>query len=136
MTTATNVMALETDHVLQVYRRGSVARARARCRLFDAEGRSYLDLVSGGVAALGHVHPRRPRRSPTGADAAPHVQPDHPLQGEAASRLAELSGAARLLCNSGTEAVEARLSSRDGSGTHTGSRRTGFVAFEHSPVER
>jgi acetylornithine/succinyldiaminopimelate/putrescine aminotransferase len=63
MTTATNVMALETDHVLQVYRRGPVVFERGRgCRLFDADGRSYLDLVSGvGVAALGHAHPRLPR---------------------------------------------------------------------------
>ncbi len=60
MTTATDVIAIEKDHLLQVYRRGSVVFERGcGCRLFDAEGRSYLDLISGvGVAALGHAHPR------------------------------------------------------------------------------
>ena len=40
MTTATtNVMALETEHVLQVYKRNPVVFERGRgCRLFDADG--------------------------------------------------------------------------------------------------
>src|SRR4026207_2439746 len=60
MTTVTDVIAVEKEHLLQVYRRGSVVFERGRgCRLFDANGRSYLDLISGvGVAALGHAHPR------------------------------------------------------------------------------
>ena len=60
MTTVTDVIAIEKDHLLQVYRRGSVVFDRGRgCRLFDTNGRSYLDLISGvGVAALGHAHPR------------------------------------------------------------------------------
>ena len=54
MTIANNVMALETDHLLQVYRRGQVVFERGKgCRLFDAEGRGYLDLISGvGVASV------------------------------------------------------------------------------------
>ena len=37
MTTATDVIAVETDHLLQVYRRGRVVFERGRgCRLFDA----------------------------------------------------------------------------------------------------
>ena len=61
MTTATgNVVALETEHVLQVYNRNPVVFERGRgCRLFDGSGRGYLDLISGvGVAALGHANPR------------------------------------------------------------------------------
>ena len=58
MTTAiSNVMALETEHVLQVYKRNPVVFERGRgCYLYDNEGRGYLDLISGvGVAALGHA---------------------------------------------------------------------------------
>jgi len=56
-TTATSdIQAREARHVLQTYRRFPVAFVRGEgVRLFDAEGRSYLDLLSGiGVAALGN----------------------------------------------------------------------------------
>jgi predicted acetylornithine/succinylornithine family transaminase len=138
MTTATNVMALETDHVLQVYRRGPVVFERGRgCRLFDADGQSYLDLVSGvGVAALGHAHPRLAAAIAEQAQTLLHTSNlyFHPLQGEVASRLAELSGLSRaFFCNSGTEAVEACLKfSRRFWHSQGDVRRTGFVAFNHS----
>ena len=78
MTTVTDVIAVEKEHVLQVYRRGSVVFDRGRgCRLFDTNGRSYLDLISGvGVASLGHAHPatgRRDRRP--GAASGAYVEP-------------------------------------------------------------
>jgi acetylornithine/N-succinyldiaminopimelate aminotransferase len=137
MTTATNVMALETDHVLQVYRRGPVVFERGRgCRLFDSDGRSYLDFVSGvGVASLGHGHPRLAAAIADQASTLLHTSNlfYHPLQGEVAARLAALSGLPRaFFCNSGTEAVEACLKfARRYWHTH-GRRRTGFVAFEHA----
>jgi acetylornithine/N-succinyldiaminopimelate aminotransferase len=139
MTTATNnVMALETDHVLQVYRRGPVVFERGRgCYLFDANGRSYLDLISGvGVAALGHAHPRLAAAIADQASTLLHTSNlyFHPLQGEVASRLAEISGLPRaFFCNSGTEAVEACLKfARRYWHAQNEARRTGFVAFEHS----
>ena len=60
ISTAADVMSVEAGHVLQVYRRGPVVFESGRgCRLFDAAGRSYLDLISGvGVASLGHANPR------------------------------------------------------------------------------
>ena len=56
-TTVEDVQALEARHVLQTYRRQPVTFVRGEgVRLFDAEGRAYLDLLSGiGVTALGHV---------------------------------------------------------------------------------
>src|SRR5687767_242099 len=59
-TVSSSVMSVETEHVLQIYKRNPVVFERGRgCYLFDAAGRGYLDLVSGiGVAALGHAHPR------------------------------------------------------------------------------
>jgi predicted acetylornithine/succinylornithine family transaminase len=129
-------MAVEAEHLLQVYRRGRVVIERGRgCRLFDADGRSYLDLISGvGVAALGHAHPRLAAAIADQASTLLHTSNlfFHPLQGEVASRLAALSGLPRaFFCNSGTEAVEACLKFARRYWHAQGTRRAGFVAFEH-----
>jgi predicted acetylornithine/succinylornithine family transaminase len=135
-TVATNVMAVEAEHLLQVYRRGRVVIERGRgCRLFDSDGRSYLDLISGvGVAALGHAHPRLAAAIADQASTLLHTSNlfFHPLQGEVASRLAVLSGLPRaFFCNSGTEAVEACLKFARRYWHAQGTKRAGFVAFEH-----
>ena len=82
-------------------------------RLYDAEGREYLDLLSGiGVASLGHAHPGLARAIAEQAQTLLHTSNlfFHPLQGQLAERLATLSGLPRaFFCNSGTEAVEACL---------------------------
>ena len=139
MTTATDVIAVEADHLLQVYRRSRVVFERGRgCRLFDAEGRPYLDLLSGiGVASLGHANPRLADALATQARELLHTSNlyFHPLQGELASRLATLSGMPRsFFCNSGTEAMEACLKfARKFWHAQEGTpRRTEFVALEHS----
>ena len=97
-----DVLAREARHVLQTYRRQPVTFVRGEgVRLYDAEGREYLDLLSGiGVAALGHAHPRagaRDRR--TGADAHPHVEPVLPSAAGAAGGTAgePVRAAARVL---------------------------------------
>jgi acetylornithine/N-succinyldiaminopimelate aminotransferase len=139
MTTATsNVMALETEHVLQVYKRNPVVFERGRgCHLFDADGRSYLDVISGiGVSALGHGHPRLAAAIADQAATLLHTSNlyFHPLQGELATRLSDMSGLPRVFfCNSGTEAIEACLKfARRYWYAQKDSRRSGFVAFEHS----
>ena len=136
MTTGITAMALETEHVLQVYRRGAVVFERGRgCRLFDSDGRGYLDFISGiGVSALGHAHPRLAAAIADQASTLLHTSNlyYHPLQGELAARLASLSGLPRaFFCNSGTEAVEACLKFARRYWHATGRRRTGFVALEH-----
>jgi predicted acetylornithine/succinylornithine family transaminase len=137
MTIATNVMAREADHVLQVYRRGPVVFERGRgCRLFDAEGRGYLDLVSGvGVASLGHAHPRLAAAIAQQASTLLHTSNlfFHPLQGEVAARLAALSGLPRaFFTNSGTEAMEACLKFARRFWHAQKAPRSAFVAFEHA----
>src|SRR4029079_18459480 len=137
MTTVTDFIAVEKDHLLQVYRRGSVVFDRGRgCRLFDTNGRSYLDLISGvRVAALGHAHPRLAQAI---ADQAQRLVPTsnlffYPLQGELAARLSSLSGLPRaFFCNSGAEAVEAALKFSRRYWFAQGKPRSGFVAFERS----
>jgi predicted acetylornithine/succinylornithine family transaminase len=137
MNTATNVMAVESEHLLQVYRRSPVVFERGRgCRLFDADGRGYLDLIAGvGVASLGHAHPRLAAALAEQASTLLHTSNlfFHPLQGEVASKLAALSGLPRaFFCNSGTEAVEACLKFARRYWHAQGAPRTGFVALEHS----
>jgi predicted acetylornithine/succinylornithine family transaminase len=138
MTIATDVIAVETEHLLQVYRRSQVVFTRGRgCRLYDAQGRGYLDLTSGvGVASLGHAHPRLASELAAQATELLHTSNlyFHPLQGEVASRLASLSGLPRaFFCNSGTEAVEACLKfARRFWYSQGAASRTGFVALEHS----
>ena len=138
MTTATDVMSVEAGNVLQIYKRNPVVFERGRgCRLFDAAGRSYLDLLSGiGVASLGHAHPRVAAALAAQANELLHTSNlfFHPLQGEVATRLATLSGLPRaFFCNSGSEAIEAALKFARKFWRAQGEEgRTRFVALEHS----
>lgn len=137
-TTAPDIIGLEAAHVLQVYRRSPVVFERGMgCRLFDGDGRSYLDLTSGvGVASLGHAHPKLAAALAAQATALVHTSNlfYHPLQGAVAARLAALSGLPRtFFCNSGTEAVEASLKfARRYWRAEGEASRTGLVALEHA----
>ena len=103
MTTMTDdIQALEARHVLQTYRRQPVTFVRGEgVRLFDADGREYLDLLSGiGVASLGHAHPGLARAIAEQAQTLLHTSNlfFHPLQGQLAERLAQpVRAAARVL---------------------------------------
>jgi acetylornithine aminotransferase/acetylornithine/N-succinyldiaminopimelate aminotransferase len=126
----------ESRHVLQTYKRQPVVFVRGRgSRLYDPEGREYLDLVSGiGVASLGHAHPGLAAVVAEQAATLLHTSNlyFHPFQAEAAGRLAALSGLERtFFCNSGTEANEACLKfARRYWFTQGAAGRTGFVAIE------
>ena len=130
------IQAKESKHVLHTYRRQPVAFVRGQGpRLWDVEGREYLDLVSGiGVASLGHAHPGLAAAVADQAATLLHTSNlyYHPFQAEAAGRLATLSGLARtFFCNSGTEANEACLKfARRYWYTQGVTGRTGFVAIE------
>ncbi len=137
-TVASNVVALESEHVLQVYKRNPVVFERGRgCHLYDGEGRGYLDLISGvGVCALGHANPRLAAAIAEQATTLIHTSNlyFHPLQGELATRLSDLSGLPRaFFCNSGAEAVEACLKfARRYWYSQKDTKRSGIVAFEQS----
>jgi predicted acetylornithine/succinylornithine family transaminase len=126
----------ESRHVLQTYRRQAVAFVRGSgSRLYDVDGREYLDFVSGiGVTSLGHAHPGLTAAIAEQAATLIHTSNlyYHPFQAQAAARLAQLSGLPRaFFCNSGTEAVEACLKfARRYWYTQGAPERTGFVAVE------
>jgi acetylornithine/N-succinyldiaminopimelate aminotransferase len=105
-------------------------------RLYDTEGREYLDLLSGiGVASLGHAHPALARAIADQAQTLIHTSNlfYHPLQGQLAERLAKLSGLPRaFFCNSGTEAVEACLKFARRYWYTRGEPRAEIIAFENS----
>jgi len=137
MLTTFDPIALDAQHVLQVYKRAPVVFETGKgCALFTRDGERYLDLISGvGVAALGHAHPALARAIADQAAALLHTSNlfHHPLQAELASRLAELSGLPRaFFCNSGAEAVEACLKFARRFWHAQGAPRARFVAFEHS----
>ena len=137
LTTSQDPIALDAQHVLQVYRRAPVVFERGKgCALFTRDGDRYLDLISGvGVASLGHGHPGLSRAIADQAATLLHTSNlfHHPLQAELAARLAALSGLPRaFFCNSGAEAVEACLKFARRFWHAQGAPRTKVVAFDHS----
>jgi predicted acetylornithine/succinylornithine family transaminase len=134
--TLDDIQAREARHVLQTYKRQPIAFVRGSGpRLYDVDGREYLDFVSGiGVASLGHAHPGLAAAIADQAATLIHVSNlyYHPFQAEAAARLSELSGLARVFfCNSGAEANEACLKfARRYWHTKGVKNRTGYVAIE------
>ena len=134
--TLDDIQGRESRHVLQTYRRQPVAFVRGRGpRLYDVDGREYLDFVSGiGVASLGHAHPGLAAAIAEQASTLLHTSNlyYHPYQAEAAARLSTLSGLARVFfCNSGAEANEACLKfARRYWYTQGVHGRIGYVAIE------
>lgn len=144
MTTSTDridaerVKTVEAAHVLQVYRRHPVVFTSGHgAWLVDADGREYLDFLSGiGVASLGHAHAGLAEAIAAQGRELLHTSNlfFHPLQGQVAERLARLSGLPRtFFCNSGAEAVEACLKfARRFHRTRGDTGRFEIVAFEGS----
>jgi predicted acetylornithine/succinylornithine family transaminase len=132
-----NVAALEAQHVLQTYKRQPVVFVRGEgSRLFDENGKSYLDFLSGiGVCVLGHGHPGLAAVIADQSKTLIHTSNlyYHPLQGKLAAKLSALSGLQRaFFCNSGTEAVEACLKFARRFWYSKGVKhRTQYVALQH-----
>jgi acetylornithine/N-succinyldiaminopimelate aminotransferase len=137
MATVDDIQTREARHVLQLYRRAPVTFVRGDgVRLYDVDGREYIDLLSGiGVASLGHAHPGLARALAEQAGTLLHTSNlfYHPLQGALAERLANLSGLSRaFFCNSGTEAVEACLKFARRHWYTRGEARPEIIALEES----
>ncbi|MDE0109606.1 MAG: aspartate aminotransferase family protein [Bryobacterales bacterium] len=131
------IVARDHQYVVRNYGRYPLVVSRADgVYLYGEDGRKYLDFVSGiGVMALGHSHPRVVSAIADQIGTLVHCSNlyYHPLQGEVAQLLSELSGLQRtFFCNSGAEAVEAALKIAKGYGRARDSAKTEIVALEES----
>ncbi len=103
-------MATE-QHVFSTYAQPSIELVRGEgVRLFDAEGRDYIDLTAGiAVNALGHGHPHLVAALKAQADGLWHLSNVFRIPGQetVATRLCQASFADRVFfANSGAEAME------------------------------
>ena len=108
------LQALEREWVMPTYKRAPVEFVRGEgARLWDSEGREYLDFLAGiSVCSVGHCHPAVVEAVREQAGALTHVSNLYLSEGgvRLAQRLCELSlGGKAFLCNSGTEANEAAI---------------------------
>jgi len=127
---------------MNTYRRPPVVFTHGRgCRLYDSQGREYLDFLAGiAVNALGYAHPRIVRVIRREAGRATHISNlfHNPYQGPLARKLAEWSGLDRVFfSNSGAEAIEgslklARAYAHAKTQSSGGKPKTGILALENS----
>ncbi|NDE84767.1 MAG: aminotransferase class III-fold pyridoxal phosphate-dependent enzyme, partial [Verrucomicrobia bacterium] len=110
------VRAEYARHVVPSYKRPETAPVLVRgkgTRVWDAEGREYLDFGSGiAVNCLGHAHPRLAEVMMRQAGELVHVSNlfFHPKQAELAAALVQRIGPGKVFfCNSGAEANEAMV---------------------------
>ena len=103
-----------TSHVMNTYGRLPFALSHGRgCRVWDTEGRAYLDGLGGiAVNTLGHAHPKLVPALQDQVAKLIHCSNYYqmPMQEALADELCRLSGLdAVFFCNSGLEANEAAL---------------------------
>ena len=100
--------------VMTTYGRFPLALERGQgCRVWDTEGREYLDFVAGiATCTLGHAHPALVETVTRQIQTLHHVSNLYyiPVQGELAKWIIEHSCAERVFfCNSGAEANEGAI---------------------------
>ncbi len=102
------------ERLLPTYARTDLTLVRGDgCRVWDADGRDYLDFGGGiAVVSLGHCHPAPLAAAHAQLDRLWHVS--NLYRSEPAEKLASLlserfGGAQAFFCNSGAEAVETAL---------------------------
>ena len=124
-----------SPHVMNTYGRLPIALTHGRgCRVWDTEGREYLDALAGiAVNTLGHAHPKLvPALQEQVATMIHCCNYYHvPDQERLAQMLVERSGMTNVFfCNSGLEANEAALKLARKFGHDKGIDRPEVVVFE------
>ncbi len=107
----TTLSSLYADYVMPTYGRFDLDIERGSgCRVWDFEGREYLDFGAGiAVCSLGHAHPEVTKTVTEQASTLVHTSNLYRTapQAELARRLVELTGSGKVFfCNSGAEANE------------------------------
>ena len=131
---------LQRDHrvLLPVYPRYDVVfTGGSGVYLIDANGRRYLDTVSGlGVNALGYTHPRMVAAMRDQAGSLIHLSNHYSSSypGELAEKLCAMTGlAAAFYATGGTEAMESALKlARIAALQNFGPKKHVFVSLKHS----
>lgn len=124
-----------SPHVMNTYGRLPIALTHGRgCRVWDTEGREYLDALAGiAVNTLGHAHPKLvPALQEQVAKMIHCCNYYHvPDQERLAQMLVERSGMTNVFfCNSGLEANEAALKLARKFGHDKGIERPEVVVFD------
>jgi acetylornithine aminotransferase len=124
-------------HVLNTYGRLPFALSHGRgCRVWDTEGREYLDALGGiAVNTLGHAHPRLVAAIADQAGKLIHTSNYYqvPLQETLGAMLAERSGlAAAFFCSTGLEANEGAIKIARKFGHDKGIERPAIVVCERA----
>ncbi|MFH1086549.1 MAG: aspartate aminotransferase family protein [Chloroflexota bacterium] len=129
------ILAMDAQYVLHTYGRAAfVLESGQGMHLTDAEGKTYLDFVSGiAVNALGYGDPDILRAIVAQAGTLMHVSNLYCTapQAQLAKMLVEASFADKVyFCNSGAESVEAAIKfARKWAKVNYGADRSEFVAF-------
>ena len=127
-----------TSAVMPTYARAPVTFARGEgCRLFDTDGRAYLDFAAGiAVCGLGHAHPKLVEALTLQAQTLWHTSNLFQVAGQetVAAKLAALSfGDVVFFGNSGAEANECAIKLARRYHASTGNpERWRILAFEGS----
>ena len=124
-------------HVLNTYGRLPFALSHGRgCRVWDTEGREYLDALAGiAVNTLGHAHPRLVAAIADQAGRLIHTSNYYqvPLQETLGALLAERSGLpAAFFCSTGLEANEGAIKIARKFGHDKGIERPAIVVCERA----
>ena len=102
------------ERLLPTYARADLTVVRGEgCRVWDVEGREYLDFGGGiAVVSLGHCHPAPLAAAQAQLERlwhASNLYRTEPAERLASQLSARFGGAQAFFCNSGAEAVEAAL---------------------------
>jgi acetylornithine/N-succinyldiaminopimelate aminotransferase len=126
-----------SPHTMNTYGRVPIALSHGQgCRVWDINGKSYLDALGGiAVNTLGHNHPRLVPALQDQIGKIIHSSNYYhvPNQEKLAAKLVELSGLTNVFfCSTGLEANEAALKLARKFGHDKGIERPEIVVYEHA----
>jgi len=136
--TTQELIAASNKYLANTYARFPMVLVRGRgVRLWDSDGKEYLDCVGGiAVDALGHCHPKMIEAIRTQAETLIHVSNLYHIEPQIrlGQLLCEQSFADRaFFCNSGAEANEAAIKlARKYAKDHWSSDRVDIIAMHHA----
>ncbi|MED4793464.1 aminotransferase class III-fold pyridoxal phosphate-dependent enzyme, partial [Priestia megaterium] len=134
----TDWFQLDKEYLMSTYRRMPVAIKRGEgCKLYDVNGKEYLDLFSGvGVNILGYNHPNIVKATHEQVEKSLHLPFNflNPVAIEYAKKLVDysLKDGKVYFTNSGAEANEATLKLIHKYRYITGQKRDGIIVFQES----